>query len=224
MSKNLLEYLKKKYPEDKEEIKEIIIDAYQIKEFSQKEKEYLQKFKKINLFSLNMTQLISLDNLPHFPILSEIELSDNHINGEELYKLTIYIHIKKISLANNNIKNYDDIKCFNTFRNLNFLDLSENPINNISNYRKKLFDLLPTLVFLDMQDKEGKSYSKFEEEEDEIEENEEEEEEKNSDNSFIVYDNKEDENEEIENEEEEEEKEEEQNEEEHKPNKKRKLN
>jgi len=224
MSKNLLEYLKKKYPEDKEEIKEIIIDAYQIKEFSQKEKEYLQKFKKINLFSLNMTQLISLDNLPHFPILSEIELSDNHINGEELYKLTIYIHIKKISLANNNIKNYEDIKCFNTFRNLNFLDLSENPINNINNYRKKLFDLLPTLVFLDMQDKEGKSYSKFEEEEDEIEENEEEEEEKNSDNSFIVYDNKEDENEEIENEEEEEEEEEEQNEEEHKPNKKRKLN
>jgi len=224
MSKNLLEYLKKKYPEDKEEIKEIIIDAYQIKEFSQKEKEYLQKFKKINLFSLNMTQLISLDNLPHFPILSEIELSDNHINGEELYKLTIYIHIKKISLANNNIKNYEDIKCFNTFRNLNFLDLSENPINSINNYRKKLFDLLPTLVFLDMQDKEGKSYSKFEEEEDEIEENEEEEEEKNSDNSFIVYDNKEDENEEIENEEEEEEEEEEQNEEEHKPNKKRKLN
>ena len=224
MSKNLLEYLKKKYPEDKEEIKEIIIDAYQIKEFSQKEKEYLQKFKKINLFSLNMTQLISLDNLPHFPILSEIELSDNHINGEELYKLTIYIHIKKISLANNNIKNYEDIKCFNTFRNLIFLDLSENPINSINNYRKKLFDLLPTLVFLDMQDKEGKSYSKFEEEEDEIEENEEEEEEKNSDNSFIVYDNKEDENEEIENEEEEEEEEEEQNEEEHKPNKKRKLN
>ena len=224
MSKNLLEYLKKKYPEDKEEIKEIIIDAYQIKEFSQKEKEYLQKFKKINLFSLNMTQLISLDNLPHFPILSEIELSDNHINGEELYKLTIYIHIKKISLANNNIKNYEDIKCFNTFRNLIFLDLSENPVNNINNYRKKLFDLLPTLVFLDMQDKEGKSYSKFEEEEDEIEENEEEEEEKNSDNSFIVYDNKEDENEEIENEEEEEEEEEEQNEEEHKPNKKRKLN
>ena len=224
MSKNLLEYLKKKYPEDKEEIKEIIIDAYQIKEFSQKEKEYLQKFKKINLFSLNMTQLISLDNLPHFPILSEIELSDNHINGEELYKLTIYIHIKKISLANNNIKNYEDIKCFNTFRNLNFLDLSENPINSINNYRKKLFDLLPTLVFLDMQDKEGKSYSKFEEEEDEIEENEEEEEEKNSDNSFIVYDNKEDENEEIENEEEEEEEEEEQNEEEHKPNKKRKFN
>ena len=163
MSKNFLEYLKNKYPDDKTDIKEIIIDAYQIKEFSQKEKEYLQKFKKINLFSLNMTQLISLDNLPHFPILSEIELSDNHINGEELYKLTIYIHIKKISLANNNIKNYEDIKCFNTFRNLNFLDLSENPINNINNYRKKLFDLLPTLVFLDMQDKEGKSYSKFEE-------------------------------------------------------------
>ena len=133
MSKNFLEYLKNKYPDDKTDIKEIIIDAYQIKEFTPKEKDYLQKFTQIHLFSLNMTQLHSLNNLPHFPILSEIELSDNHIKGEELYKLTIYIHIRKIKLANNNIKNIEDIKCFNTFRDLNFLDLSENPINNINN-------------------------------------------------------------------------------------------
>jgi len=221
MSKLLIEFLNKKYPSDNENIIEIIIDSFQIKEFSTSDKIYLEQFKKTQIFSLNNTKLTSLNNLPNFEILSEIDLSDNFIKGEELLKLTKYIHLKKIRLANNNIKHYEDVKCFNCFRNLYFLDLSENPINNISNYKKRIFELIPTLAFLDMQDKEDKNYSEFEEEEDENEDYEDDE--KYSESSFIVND-KEEENEDYENEEEEEEEEEEQNEEEHKPNKKRKFN
>ena len=226
MSNNILEILKKKYPLDNKEVKDIVLDTLTIKEITPEEKEYLENFKNVKVFSFNLTKLKSLNNLPQFPNLSEIELSDNLLSGEELHKLIIYPEIKKIRLANNKIKQIKDLDSFQHLTQLNFLDLSQNPINSIENYRKKIFELIPSLNFLDMQDKEGKAYSDFEEEEDENEEKEDEEEEK--EDSFFIDDKKEKEGKKNENEEEEFgeeefEEEEKENEDYYKPGKKRKL-
>jgi hypothetical protein len=208
MSKKFFEQLKKKYPLEKKDTKEIILDTYQIKEISEEEKEYMEQFQKVETFSLNNTHLKSLNNLPNFPSLTTIELSDNFISGEEISKLKIYENLKKIRIANNKIKNLNDMEILSNFKNLTFLDLSENPINSIFDYKRKIFNLIPSLNFLDMEDKEGKNYSEYEEEEDEIEEKEiEEEEEEKDEESFIINDKEENENEDEEKEEEEEEEE-----------------
>ena len=211
MSKKFFEQLKKKYPLDKKDTKEIILDTYQIKEITEEEQKYMEHFANIQTFSLNNTQLKSLNNLPNFPNLTTIELSDNFISGEEISKLKIYQKLKKIKLANNKIKNLNDIKILSNFKELTFLDLSENPINSIYDYKREIFRIIPSLNFLDMEDKEGKNYSDYEEEEDENEEKEFEEEEEKDEESFIINDKEENENEseneENENEEEEEEEE-----------------
>ena len=45
MSKKLFEQLKKKYPLDKKDTKEIILDTYQIKEITEEEQNNLEIFK-----------------------------------------------------------------------------------------------------------------------------------------------------------------------------------
>ena len=205
MSKKFFEQLKKKYPLDKKDTKEIILDTYQIKEITEEEQKYLEQFENVQTFSLNNTQLKSLNNLPGFPNLTKIELSDNYLSGEEISKLKIYQKLKKIKLANNKIKNLNDIKILSKFKELTFLDLSENPINSIYDYKREIFRIIPSLNFLDMEDKEGKNYSDYEEEEDENEEKEFEEEEEKDEESFIINEKEENENEEEEKEENEEE-------------------
>ena len=45
MSNNILEILKKKYPLDNKEVKDIVLDTLTIKEITPEEKEYLENFK-----------------------------------------------------------------------------------------------------------------------------------------------------------------------------------
>ena len=48
-----------------------------------------------------------------------------------------------LKLANNKIQNFDDIKTLSSFKSLKNLDLGENAVTNIEDYRKKIFGLLP---------------------------------------------------------------------------------
>ena len=229
MSNEIFEKIKNKYNESQiNDIQDIVLDTIPIKEFTEEIKNYLEKFTNVTKLSLNMCLLKNLTFLPLFQNLIEIELSDNHLQGKDIQILSQFQLLNQIKIANNKIENFNDLEPLSKLRDLSFLDLSENPVIKTQDYRKKLYEMIPTLVYLDMIDKNGKSYEDFEEEEDEKEELEEEEKEK-AENSFVVEDNA-NEEEESENEEEEEgeeiESENENNNEEEgefKPNKKRKL-
>ena len=67
----------------------------------------------------------------------------------EFIKLKDYPFLSEIYFVNNKVKNFDTIKIMNSLRNLHLIDLSENPINSIKDYRKNFFDSFPRLIFLD---------------------------------------------------------------------------
>ena len=120
-----------------------------------------------------MCKLNSLKNLPHCPQLTRIELSDNVLSGSELKHLLIYPQLKRIQFCNNKVNSISELEPLKELKHLDNLDLTENPVANSEDYRKKVFDLLPSLVYLDMEDKDGQMF--YEEDENDNEEEEEEE-------------------------------------------------
>ena len=200
-SKLLLNYLSKNYPITNKSIittKEISLDGHFFCNITPEIKSYLEKFINLEILNMSYCKLKSLDNLPKFPNLYKIDLSENFLDENEFIKLKDYPFLSEIYFVNNKVKNFDTIKIMNSSRNLHLIDLSENPINSIKDYRKNFFDSFPRLIFLDGIGKNNELFQDFEDNE----ENEEEEEENDDDKNFITF------SEEYEEEEEEEEEEE----------------
>ena len=128
--------------------------------------------------------------MPELPKLSKIELNDNHIKGEDLINLCKYKNLIELRIANNNIKNFEEIKCLEKLSELVLIDFTLSPITKINNYREKIFENFKKLKYLDGVDKNGKA------EEDDYEDDENEEDELEEDKEFIDDEKKEEDNEE----------------------------
>lgn len=107
-----------------------------------------------NLVKLSMKNvgLTSIKNLPELESLKKLELADNKISGE-LKFLKSCPKLEKIDLSSNEIKNFNDLKPLRKLRKLKVLDLYNNDVQLIRNYREKVFYLIPSLKFLDGFDK-----------------------------------------------------------------------
>ena len=203
-SKKLLEYLTNNYSTTNESIeatKEITLDGHYIGIISTDAKNYLEKF--INTEKLNMSycKLNSLENLPNLPNLTRIVLNDNLLDENEFIKLKKYPLLSEIFFANNKVKDYKIMKDMSSMRDIHLIDLSENPVCDIKDYRKNIFEIFPKLIFLDRLGKNNETYEEFEDnEEDEEEEEVENEEDKNfldneSDDEQIIEEEEEEEEE-----------------------------
>ena len=181
-NEKVMKYLKKKYPLEKntpdKPTRVIVLDGQLINHMTDDVKKYLGNFKNLEELNLALCNLNSLQNFPDLPKLSKIELSDNHIKGEDLSNLTKYKNLSELRIANNNIKNIDEIKCLESLSELTFIDLTDSPITNMENYRDILYEIFKKLKYLDGVDKDGNVY---EEDDDDDEEEELDE----DDNEFI---------------------------------------
>ena len=175
-------YLTNQYPKTEENIKnlkELILDYHIIKEINTKAKEYIENFKNLEILNMSSCKLFSLKNLPILPNLTKIELNDNNLTEKELIKLAQYPYLSEIYVANNLIKSFEDLKQLRNMRELHLLDLSDNPICQNKDYREKIFEIFPRLLFLDGIGKNNEIYEEFVEENEEEEEEEENEDDKN---------------------------------------------
>jgi Leucine-rich repeat (LRR) protein len=87
-----------------------------------------------------------------------LELNDNRITGDELKKLDIYKEsLNKLKISGNQISKLEDIAVLKSFGALMHLDIDENPIAKIENYREKIYETLPNLNVLDGKNKDGES-------------------------------------------------------------------
>ena len=60
-----------------------------------------------------------------------------------------------LKLCNNKIDTLEEIKCLTGLKSLLKLDLTGNKVCEEEDYTKKVFEMLPSLEVLDMQDKQG---------------------------------------------------------------------
>lgn len=112
-----------KYKEDlkdADDIEELILDKLAvIPKLSEKDKKFLEKFRKLNHLSMNIMGLVTLQNFPNIPMITtvsksflickKLELNDNKISGD-LSPLTIYENIQKIELEKNELRDLKDIE------------------------------------------------------------------------------------------------------------------
>lgn len=98
--------------------------------------------------SLINVGLTTLKGFPKLPNLKKLELSDNRISSGLNY-LHTSPKLQYLNLSGNKIKDLDALKPLEEFKHLAVLDLFNNEATQTENYRDKIFEMLPSLKFLD---------------------------------------------------------------------------
>ncbi|XP_053674111.1 acidic leucine-rich nuclear phosphoprotein 32 family member A [Anopheles nili] len=110
-------------------------------------------FTALETLSLINVGLVSLKNFPKLSNLRKLELSDNRISNG-LNHLTGSPKLTHLNLSGNRIKDFDELQPLKELENLEVLDLFNNQVTLIDSYREKLFQLIPSLNYLDGFDKQ----------------------------------------------------------------------
>ena len=93
---------------------------------------------------MSATKLKSFANLPKWKGIIRLEAAENQLTGSNLSELQQFSDtLCVLKLANNKIANLDDLKTLTSFKSLKNLDLVENPVTKIEDYRNKIFRILP---------------------------------------------------------------------------------
>jgi Leucine-rich repeat (LRR) protein len=106
------------------------------------------EFKNLEFLSLINVGLTSLKGFPKLPNLKKLELSDNRLTGG-LEVLATCPNLKTLNLSGNKIKEVKALEPLKSLANLKSLDLFNCDLTSIDTYRKKTFEALPQLKFLD---------------------------------------------------------------------------
>uniref|UniRef100_A0A8D8V260 Acidic leucine-rich nuclear phosphoprotein 32 family member A n=2 Tax=Cacopsylla melanoneura TaxID=428564 RepID=A0A8D8V260_9HEMI len=107
------------------------------------------EFTNLETLSAINVGLTSLKGFPELPNLKRLELSDNRISGG-LNVLQASQKLVYLNLCGNKIKDLETLEPLKELANLKHLDLFNNEVcTGTENYREKVFELLPSLKYLD---------------------------------------------------------------------------
>lgn len=113
-----------------------------------------EEWTSLKTLSLINVGLTSLKSFPKLAALTKLELSDNWISGGLEY-LSGLPKLMYLNLSGNKITDIDTLKPLKGISTLVNLDLFNCDVSGIDGYRQKVFDLIPSLVYLDGLDKDG---------------------------------------------------------------------
>jgi len=125
-----------------------------------------EEYAALESLSLINVGLTSLKGFPKLTNLKKLELSDNRISGG-LNLLHGSPKLTHLNLSGNKIKDLDTLDPLKEFKSLKNLDLFNCDVTNIESYRDKVFNLIPSLKYLDGFDREDKEAEDSEVDEDE---------------------------------------------------------
>ncbi|XP_037948127.1 acidic leucine-rich nuclear phosphoprotein 32 family member A isoform X1 [Teleopsis dalmanni] len=109
---------------------------------------FTEEFTALETLSLINVGLTTLKGFPVLPNLKKLELSDNRISTGLNY-LASSPKLQSLNLSGNKIKELEALKPLQEFKNLAVLDLFNNEATLVENYREKIFEMLPSLKYLD---------------------------------------------------------------------------
>lgn len=99
---------------------------------------------KLNLWGNDLEDVSCILNVPNLEVIS---LAVNKINT--LKPFSRLLNLKELYLRQNKISNLSEINFLKNCKRLTVLSLSENPLCDCSNYRKKIIQMLPQILKLD---------------------------------------------------------------------------
>jgi len=129
------------------QVKDLILDNTRSTQIEGLTDEYIA-LESLSLINVGLT---SLKGFPKLPNLQKLELSDNRISTG-LIVLQDCPKLSHLNLSGNKIRDLEALEPLKSFDSLTHLDLFNNEICNLDDYRTKVFKLLPSLKYLDEQD------------------------------------------------------------------------
>ena len=185
--------LGKHNPKEYEEL--VLDDFWKNKDsLTKDEKSGIEEYTNLIHLSMNNIGFKSLENFPAIKGLYYLSIKNNELNGDDFDLIPkLYPNLKKLKISGNIIEKINNLSKLRNLK-LRKIEVKENPFSvGNKSYKKKIFDLLPTLEIIDQEDKIGEEVETTdyhnEEEESEGDEDYNEEEEENDDE----YDENEDE-------------------------------
>ena len=152
------------------QIEELLLDEiFTADKLTEDHKNTLEKYTSLIHLTLNSIGLTCLENFPklenaqivskylkYFTNLIQIELNGNKLKGDDLEILLKNCpDLYKIKLEHNLIENLDNLKCLANYK-IKKINLEGNPLTTKNeNYRKELFQMVPSLESIDGYDKDG---------------------------------------------------------------------
>ena len=152
------------------QIEELLLDEiFTADKLTEDHKNTLEKYTSLIHLTLNSIGLTCLENFPklenlqivskylkYFNNLIQIELNGNKLKGDDLEILLKNCpDLYKIKLEHNLIENLDNLKCLANYK-IKKINLEGNPLTTKNeNYRKELFQMVPSLESIDGYDKDG---------------------------------------------------------------------
>ncbi|XP_026466404.1 acidic leucine-rich nuclear phosphoprotein 32 family member A isoform X2 [Ctenocephalides felis] len=106
------------------------------------------EFTNLKSLSLINVGLTSLKGFPKLPNLKRLELSDNRISVG-LNLLHTSPNLTHLNLSGNKIKDLETLLPLKELKHLKNLDLFNNEVTSIEDYKVKVFELIPSLKYLD---------------------------------------------------------------------------
>ena len=157
---------------EKSEYVNLILDDMNIGEICEEDRQFLEGFTETQFLSLNSTGLKSIANLPKMHKLERLELCDNHISSTDstfAHLNDLYPNLKTLKFSNNQLKTLDDLKSLLPCKNLENIDISNNPVSKLSSEElneeamakethdlgKLVREILPQVNVVDGFNKEG---------------------------------------------------------------------
>ena len=179
------------------EIDELVLDDFWKNKdcLSKEEKSGLEEYKNLVHLSLNNLGLKSLKNFPAIKSLYYLSIKNNELNGDDFDLIPkLFPDLKKLKISGNNIEKINNLSKLREIE-LRKIEVKENPFSvGNTTYKKKLFQMLPSLEIIDQEDEKGIEVetTDYHNEENELEDdedyNEEEEENNEKENDDEDYD------------------------------------
>merc|ERR1712061_674965 len=130
------------------QVKELILDNTRATQVEGLNEEYTS-LESLSLINVGLT---SLKGFPKLPALKRLDLGDNRISSG-LAVLQGSPQLTHLNLNGNRIKDLETLEPLKSLEHLGNLDLFNNPCSNDEDeFRKKVFEMLPSLKYLDSAD------------------------------------------------------------------------
>jgi acidic leucine-rich nuclear phosphoprotein 32 family protein B len=179
MGKDAISLIRKLVEENNTE--ELYLDEIKIPSITPELKKAIEGIDDVIFMSMNECEIASLANFPNVPNLIRLELLNNKFTGSDLKHLTHLKSLQSLSIGINKIDTYEEIEQLKKLEELVQVDLSNTPLSEKPDYRKRLFEILPKLQILDNCDAEGNEFEYETSDEEDEEHNSEEEDEEEDD-------------------------------------------
>ncbi|CAD8062592.1 unnamed protein product [Paramecium primaurelia] len=157
---NILDIFKKEIKQKTQEqdgkLLDFDLDNIEIVKLDKQTAQLLESHSQLESLSLVECSLKTLEGFPKLPNLQNLVLETNQLEGDAIkFIADAYPKLMCLSLAENLIKTFAELEPIKQLKQLQQLDLSDNPISQQQGYFQKVFDLVPGLQVLDNKDKNG---------------------------------------------------------------------